>query len=368
MMEMNKAMAKDSDMLSRPISFPVKTQSDVRRIFDSISYSKGACLINMMRAFLGETTFREALKNYLIKFEYGNAEQDDLWDIMTEEAHKADVFPKNLTVKQIMDTWTLQPGYPVVSVIRNGSDLIISQQRYLLPELSINESSKWIIPISFATKDRVPNLEVPEYWLTDKSDEIIIENAVGENDYFYLNINRTGYYRVNYDPLSWKSLIFNMDNLPQIARAQLVDDAFNLARANIIEYDVPLTTGLVLLKIPKDYLSWWAFSDGIQYLSNMVKREAAYESFRAIMKNLIKTPYTDLGFDEIEGESHTELIHRARIVRLACEYGIDRCTNRAQILYRDWMSDRLENRYAHFNSQLNFVVTFFNSSLEYHRI
>jgi aminopeptidase N len=107
LIETTKAMAKDADELSRPISFPVKTQLDVRRIFDSISYSKGACLINMMRGFLGETTFREALKKYLIQFEYGSATQDDLWKIMTEEAYKSDLFPKYLTVKQIMDTWTV---------------------------------------------------------------------------------------------------------------------------------------------------------------------------------------------------------------------------------------------------------------------
>jgi aminopeptidase N len=214
----------------------------------------------------------------------------------------------------------------------------------LLPELSEKDNSKWIIPISFATKERVPNIEVPEYWLTDKDQEIVIENALMENDYFYLNINRTGYYRVNYDNFSWKQLIFNMENLPQRARAQLVDDAFNLARANIIEYDVPLTIGLVLLKVPKDYLSWWAFSNGIEYISNMINREAAFESFRAIMKNLIKNPYDNLGFDEIENESLAELLHRTKIIRLACDYGIDRCTNRAQILYRDWMSDRFENK------------------------
>ena len=143
--EMQKAMSKDSDSLSHPISFPVKTKSDIRRIFDPISYSKGALIINMMRGFLGESTFRSGLKNYLKKFEYGNALQDDLWEVMTEQAHTDDVLQKNVTIKQIMDTWTLQAGYPVVTVTRNETNIIFSQQQYLLPENNPNDTTKLFI-------------------------------------------------------------------------------------------------------------------------------------------------------------------------------------------------------------------------------
>lgn len=114
--EFNKAMSKDSDILSHAISFPVTTESDIRRIFDPISYSKGASIVNMMRGFLGEGSFRAGLRNYLKKYEFSNALQDDLWETMTEQAHKDGVLDFNLTVKEIMDTWTVQAGYPVVHV------------------------------------------------------------------------------------------------------------------------------------------------------------------------------------------------------------------------------------------------------------
>lgn len=53
------------------------------------------------------------------KYRYQNAEQDNLWEALTEEAHKNAVLGDNITVKQIMDAWTLQTGYPVVNVTRN---------------------------------------------------------------------------------------------------------------------------------------------------------------------------------------------------------------------------------------------------------
>lgn len=103
-------MTKDSDELTHPISFPVNTKSDIRRIFDPISYSKSACIINMMRGFLGESTFKQGLQRYLNKFKYSNAVQDDLWEIMTEAAHRNGVLDSSITVKDIMDTWIHQEG------------------------------------------------------------------------------------------------------------------------------------------------------------------------------------------------------------------------------------------------------------------
>lgn len=76
----------------------------------------------MMSLFLGEETLRKGVSNYLIKHKYGNAEQDDLWESLTAEAHKNSVLPNNLTVKTIMDTWTRQTGYPVITVNRDYAE------------------------------------------------------------------------------------------------------------------------------------------------------------------------------------------------------------------------------------------------------
>ena len=49
---------------------------------------------------------------------YGNAQQDDLWQAMQEQANlEGIVFPA--TVKEILDTWTYKMGYPVIKVTRD---------------------------------------------------------------------------------------------------------------------------------------------------------------------------------------------------------------------------------------------------------
>lgn len=79
----------------------------------------GASLIRMMNHFLGEETLKRGLTNYLKVHKFRNARQDDLWDQLTSQAHQDRSLPSNMTVKKIMDTWTLQTGYPVVTVTRN---------------------------------------------------------------------------------------------------------------------------------------------------------------------------------------------------------------------------------------------------------
>ena len=52
-----------------------------------------------------------APKNYLKKYQMGNAKQDYLWEELTDQAHKHLTLDRNLNMKMIMDTWTLQKGY-----------------------------------------------------------------------------------------------------------------------------------------------------------------------------------------------------------------------------------------------------------------
>lgn len=75
--------------------------------------------------------------------EYANAGQDDLWRSMTKQARTDGVLPTDIDVKTIMDTWTLQMGFPMITVTRNYETglLHFQQVRYIFfGSISI----KWI--------------------------------------------------------------------------------------------------------------------------------------------------------------------------------------------------------------------------------
>lgn len=58
--------------------------------------------------------------------------------------------------------------------------------------------------------------------------------SVGSSTWLLLNLNVSGYFRVNYNQENWDQLLQQLSNnhqaIPVINRAQIIDDAFNLAR------------------------------------------------------------------------------------------------------------------------------------------
>lgn len=271
---MQSAMAKDSDATSHAISFPVANSVDIRRIFDPISYSKGEAIIRMMHGFIGNVAFKSALNEFLTQFSYSNAGRDDLWAAMTKLGHQHNTLPSELDVKTIMDSWVLQPGYPVVNVTINGGSITLSQQRYMLPKPNENDTSSWYIPITYETESNRRQWGSQILWINGTKN-VTINNAVEPDEWLYLNVKRDGYYRVNYDHATWVKLIKAANSLPPAALATLLDDSMNLARAEIVEYDVPLAFMAQLRA--QDNLAWSALMPDLRYLNYMLNREPAYE-------------------------------------------------------------------------------------------
>ncbi|XP_013102535.1 aminopeptidase N isoform X2 [Stomoxys calcitrans] len=346
--EFRESMSHDSDNSSHPISFNVKSTNDIRRIFDPITYSKGTILLRMLNSMVGNEAFRDASQDLLKTFAYGNADRDDLWEFMTKHGHLKKTLPDNMDIKTIMDTWINKPGYPVVNVERRGADLIVTQERYILPSRDMADDSKWIIPITYETNEVRTGHTIPSYWLMDNGHELVIKDVFtsdnNSNDIVYLNLNRQGYYRVNYDVESWLALKKQFSILPRVTRAQLLDDAFHLAQAEYLTYDIPLTFLMEIFTSIDDELLWSAAQQGLTYLIHMMSREPGYETFRAFMKFMVRPAFDQYNLQEPDNESHIQLQHRALVAKLACKFKYDRCYNIAHTKYRNWMADPNSNR------------------------
>ncbi|XP_017052623.1 aminopeptidase N isoform X2 [Drosophila ficusphila] len=347
-LEFKESMEHDADNTTHAISFDVQTTSDVRRIFDPISYSKGTILLSMLNSIVGDEAFRSATRDLLKRFAYDNMDRDDLWAILTHHGHEQGTLPMDLSVKQIMDSWITQPGYPVVNVERRGSDLVLRQERYLLPSRNPEDHSRWFIPITFETDALRKGDNIPSHWMRSQDDEeLVVSNVFGQGsnpeNVIYLNLNRQGYYRVNYDMTSWLALKKNFSSLPRITRAQLLDDALHLSQAEYLTYDIPLTFLMELFDAVDDELLWSAAKPGLNYLINNLKREPAFETFRAFMKFIVRPAFEHYGLNEPDNESHLQLKHRALVAYFACKFNYDRCTQSAQIKFREWMRNPKKN-------------------------
>ncbi|XP_037787462.1 aminopeptidase N-like [Penaeus monodon] len=241
----------DSLESSHKISVSVNHPDEIAEVFDGISYQKGASIIRMMTHYLTEATFRKGLTNYLKALAYKNAVQDDLWKYLTLAAHEDGILPQDMTVKMIMDTWTLQKGYPVIHVKRSldGTSAILTQERFLV-ERSTNSSNstayKWWVPLTYTTQSEANfNQTQAKLWMKDSEDYIIVLSLPPTDQWVIFNLQETGYYRVNYDDHNWNLIIQQLKKdhrvISPINRAQIINDAMNVAKAGTIPVGIKET-------------------------------------------------------------------------------------------------------------------------------
>src|SRR4029079_18093456 len=100
------ALAADARRCPRPVECEVRTPEDADGMFDTLTYQKGGSVLRMLERWLGADAFRDGVRLYLDTYKLDNTETTDLWDSLEDATGKP--------VRQIMDTWIFQAGFPVV--------------------------------------------------------------------------------------------------------------------------------------------------------------------------------------------------------------------------------------------------------------
>ncbi|CAF1683910.1 unnamed protein product, partial [Adineta ricciae] len=162
---LHPVLIMDSLYSTHPISVEVTHPDEINSIFDAISYNKGASILRMLYTVLGQSTFFKGVSDYLNHFRYGNAVQDELWTFLNAAINPS--LLDNHSVKTIMDTWTLQEGYPLLTVIRNSTDnsIVLTQKRYFLDPYELNQTSlnvnsfQWYIPFNYMTSSNSSSIQ-----------------------------------------------------------------------------------------------------------------------------------------------------------------------------------------------------------------
>ncbi len=117
-LERSLAFETDSLESTRPVEYEVRSPADCEGMFDVITYQKGGALLRMLEQYLGDERFRQGVSHYLTRHQYGNTETNDLWDAIEATSHRSAESPEEaVPVRQMMDSWIWQPGYPLVSAV-----------------------------------------------------------------------------------------------------------------------------------------------------------------------------------------------------------------------------------------------------------
>ncbi|BES97198.1 aminopeptidase [Nesidiocoris tenuis] len=344
--DLQNVLEQDAYKSSHPVSAPVSHPNEIDEIFDSISYGKGASIIRMMDHFLTTPVFKRGLTNYLNSRIYGSASQDDLWEALTDQAHADNALDPDVTVKQIMDTWTLKTGFPVVTVIRNydTGSAEVTQKRFQYVNALNAQSTDWWVPLSYTTQDRADFTSTrPSYWLKARSSIVIDNINTNPNRWVIFNINETGFYRVNYDERNWQLIINQLRdrdrfmNIGELNRAQLIDDSLQLARAGLLNYSIALNLTTYLSE-ELAYLPWEAALPGLGFLNTMLKKMPIYDKFKGYFLNLINRLYEETGFIDKHTDEQLLIYKRVEVLRWACALGHEDCVKNAVLQFQHWRS------------------------------
>ncbi|XP_050674889.1 aminopeptidase N-like isoform X2 [Leptidea sinapis] len=337
----------DSLESSHPVSVAIDNPSRISEIFDAISYLKGAALIRMMTMFLGEDVFRQALHNYLIKYSYKNAEQDDLWAELTRATQQHGGLTRNVTVKQVMDTWTKQTGYPILTVSRDYGDqsLTISQKRYLSLGTGSTLSSWWV-PLSVLCQGE-PEPQTVQ-WLADDEgvdQEYRYEHGAAPDQWLIFNYDMIAPYRVNYDERNWKLLTAGLrrdsGTVPVLARVQLLSDAFALAWTNRLDYSTALELA-TYLQNESEYLPLSTGLGALSKIGHVLKRSPHYGAYQKYVRKLIRKAYEKVGGlavkEIVNGDDLNSVKLQVLMSDAACAAKLPGAEENAIELFQEWMN------------------------------
>lgn len=415
--EVQNVFKVDGLSSSHQISIPVNNPDEISEIFDHISYAKGSSIIRMMSHFLTEPVFKLGLQRYLRALKYKNAEQSDLWAHLTEaqrllQAAGNSSAPREMVnVERVMNSWTLQTGYPLVTLTRvypeaaptpeaeTEASLVarLDQVRYQPYKLMMVNASaedklagsgeqRWEIPITFTWTSEQNWQPTTRLWLHQNRTgafEMTRRLApVKADEWMLVNVQQVGYYRVNYDQRNWRLLIEQLQRdhtkILSTNRAQLLDDIFELAKSSLIDYRLAMEA-TKYLKAERDYLPWDSVLLSFGYIDEMLQRTPIYGAWQDYFAQLIEpyySRYKDLDWTQpadnrssgstappgppaIDSNDVLESYNQVNALSWACQVNNQHCIKRAKDVFAEWRASGQNNikpalRYAAYCTAIEF--------------
>ncbi|HUU47255.1 MAG TPA: M1 family metallopeptidase [Nitrosopumilaceae archaeon] len=320
---MNVAMGLDSLKTTHPIDVKVNSPSEVREIFDAISYDKGGCILRMLEDYVGEPNFRKGLMAYLKEFKYKNAKGQDLWNAIG----KASKMP----VSSMVNSWLKQPGFPLVEIQQDDDELLIKQSRYLLEPDKKSSKGQWEIPISIGFQDKTI-----KKLLTTKSMKIKSPKSIG----FVVNSGRKGFYRVKYDEgiLLDQKMLVDQKNIPPIDRWAIQNDLYSLC----ISGNEQVRNYLDFSDAYYEEDSYLASINVAHNLASLYFRsfdEPFSEEIRGYAVNYFRKILFELGWDPKKSDKHTDALLRSFVISTLGKMNDDEVAQEGQIRYNKFLKN-----------------------------
>ncbi|MDA5457980.1 M1 family metallopeptidase [Weissella confusa] len=302
--DVSAALNRDATDGVQSVHVQVEDPAEIDALFDgAIVYAKGARMLVMVRALLGDDALRKGLKAYFDAHQYGNATGADLWQALGDAS--------GLDVGAIMTSWLEQPGYPVATAAVVDDQLTLSQQQFFIGE-GEEKGRQWQIPLN-SNYGAVPELLTEHEIVVGDYQQLRAESGQP----FQLNVGNNSHFIVKYDETLLADLAQDATNLSAISQLQLLQDQRLLAEGRLTSYAtvVPL---LQTFANSEHVVVTTALYDVANNLKKFVTPDSEEEhQLQMFFDSLSRQQVARLGWHAQAGESSDDAITRPLVLRAA---------------------------------------------------
>jgi aminopeptidase N len=298
-----RAMRQDSMHTTHPVVQPVRRAEQADQAFDDITYRKGQAVVRMIESYIGADAFRDGVRAYMKRHQFGNTVTDDLWRELSGAGKP---------IEGIAHDFTRQAGVPLVSVetaagADGGTAVTVTQGRFAVDEAP-QPAPVWRIPVSAAA---VPSNSAPVMQLIESASPTSI--SVPGKPPIKVNVGQTSYFRTRYSEDALRGLADGFSSLNPADQLGLLYDVWALGEAgtspvgNYLELARTILTKADPL-VARQVVATMTGIDGLFAASPNLAR------FRAFARKMLLPPFLDLGWEAKPGETDNAAVLREDLI------------------------------------------------------
>ena len=284
-----RGISEDARASTHPIVEHITSVDQLTTAFDQITYSKGEAVIRMLEGAVGPDNFRAGIRNYIARNAYANTATDDLWRAVGRAAGRP--------VKPMMDSFTLQPGVPLIRVgesacVGGKRQLTFTQGRYGVDDGS-RKAISWIVPVTWSGTGKT------ETDVTAAHPVTVALPGCGTPP--PINPGQLGYYRTLYAPGYFDALVARFGGLALPDQVGLLGDTVALGDGGYAPLDRYFTL-LDHIAADADPLVWRLVAGQLEALHDFLGDDPARSAFDARVRALLAPQFVRVGLTGRPGE------------------------------------------------------------------
>jgi len=311
---MSSAQRLDSLKSSHPIQVPIRRAEEVEQVFDAISYYKGACVVRMAHAFMGEAAFQKGLQIYMKKHQYGNTVTLDLWKAWQEASGE--------NIPALMGSWTEQMGHPLLTVTTQAgksNSFQVSQSWFLADGSDAGaDGPTWNVPMCVGSDACIAGESVAMLQKDQRTATVTLTKPF--DSWVNVNAGQPTMARVLYPEAMYSALskAASAKQLSAVDRAALVSDAYALTKVGKLKPSVLLQM-MSFGSGETELCVWDALSGAILGVNKGLAasgNDALLQRFRKWAVTLVAPAVARVGWESRADDGHLSTLLRSLLITL----------------------------------------------------